>query len=124
MDLSNTTAFVSGANRGPGKQLAEQLINRGTRVYSGVRNPAPPAPALALAPIPVHLGITDPVSASTASDTTLLFNNAGVANVTAEWAAGLSNPVIWHMPESLQPLHDLYGPQNWSGCPWPIRGPM
>ncbi len=37
MDLSKSTAFVSGANRGPGKHLADQLISRGARVYGGAR---------------------------------------------------------------------------------------
>ena len=39
MDLSKTTAFVSGASRGLGKHLADQLTRRGARVYGGARNP-------------------------------------------------------------------------------------
>ena len=39
MDLTNTTAFVSGANRGLGKHLADQLISRGPRVCGRAHEP-------------------------------------------------------------------------------------
>jgi NAD(P)-dependent dehydrogenase (short-subunit alcohol dehydrogenase family) len=35
MDLPKTTAFVSGANRGLGKHLADQLTSRGADVQYG-----------------------------------------------------------------------------------------
>ena len=35
MDLPKTTAFVSGANRGLGKHLADQLTSRGAGVQYG-----------------------------------------------------------------------------------------
>jgi hypothetical protein len=35
MDPSKSTAFVSGANRGLGNHLADQLISRPARVYGG-----------------------------------------------------------------------------------------
>ena len=35
MDLPKTTAFVSGANRGLGKHLADQLTGRGAGVQYG-----------------------------------------------------------------------------------------
>jgi len=35
MDLPKTTTFVSGANRGLGKHLADQLTSRGAGVHGG-----------------------------------------------------------------------------------------
>jgi NAD(P)-dependent dehydrogenase (short-subunit alcohol dehydrogenase family) len=78
MDLTNSVAVVTGANRGLGRHLAAQLLARGAKVYAAARNPEqvdlPGA-------IPLRLDITDPVSvehaAKVASDATLLLNNAG-----------------------------------------------
>jgi NAD(P)-dependent dehydrogenase (short-subunit alcohol dehydrogenase family) len=41
MDLPKTTAFVSGANRGLGEHLADQLTSRGAGVHGGARKPGP-----------------------------------------------------------------------------------
>jgi NAD(P)-dependent dehydrogenase (short-subunit alcohol dehydrogenase family) len=78
MHIAGSTALVTGANRGLGRQLASQLLERGATVYAGARNPdtvdLPGAKAL-------QLDITDPVSvaeaAEIAGDVTLLINNAG-----------------------------------------------
>lgn len=78
MDLSTTTALVTGANRGLGRHLASQLLERGATVYATARNPdqidVPGAKALAL-------DVTDPASVAAAAaatgDVTLLINNAG-----------------------------------------------
>ena len=78
MDLSSSTALVTGANRGLGRHLAAQLLERGATVYATARNPdqidVPGAKALAL-------DVTDPTSiaaaASATGDVTLLINNAG-----------------------------------------------
>lgn len=78
MDLSTTTALVTGANRGLGRVLALQLLERGATVYATARNPdqidVPGAKALAL-------DVTDPASvvaaAAATGDVTLLINNAG-----------------------------------------------
>lgn len=79
MDFTSTVAVVSGANRGLGKHLAAQLIERGAKVYAGARNPdsvdLPGAIAL-------RLDITDPTSVQRASeiatDATLFISNAGI----------------------------------------------
>jgi len=81
MDLTNSVALVTGANRGLGQAIAAQLLERGAKVYAGARNPAtvdlPGA-------IPVQLDVTDPASieraAKTAADVTLLINNAGASS--------------------------------------------
>jgi NAD(P)-dependent dehydrogenase (short-subunit alcohol dehydrogenase family) len=80
MDLTNSVAVVTGANRGLGRRFAEQLLARGAKVYAGARNPEsidlPGA-------IPLQIDITDPASveraAKAAPDATLLINNAGSA---------------------------------------------
>ena len=78
MDLSNSVAVVTGANRGFGRQLAAQLLERGAKVYAGARDPG--AVDLAGA-VPVRIDVTDPATieaaAAIASDATLLVNNAG-----------------------------------------------
>lgn len=84
MNISNQVALVTGANRGFGKNLAAELLARGAKVYAGARNidtiDLPGA-------IPLQLDITDPASvaaaAKTASDVTLLINNAGIATGTS-----------------------------------------
>jgi NAD(P)-dependent dehydrogenase (short-subunit alcohol dehydrogenase family) len=78
MNLSNAVALVTGSNRGLGRHLTTQLLERGAKVYAGVRNPdAPIVPGA----IPIEVDITDPSSveraAKTAGDVTLLVNSAG-----------------------------------------------
>ncbi|MGX5185953.1 SDR family oxidoreductase [Streptomyces avermitilis] len=83
MDLKHAVAVVTGANRGLGRHIAEQLLERGAKVYAAARRPEtvdlPGA-------IPLRLDITDPESvreaARTASDATLLVNNAGISTHT------------------------------------------
>ncbi|MGH3248822.1 MAG: SDR family oxidoreductase [Trebonia sp.] len=71
---------MTGANRGLGRHFAEQLLDRGAKVYATARDPqrADIAGAERL-----RLDITDPASvaaaAGVASDVTLLINNAGVS---------------------------------------------
>lgn len=77
--ISNQTALVTGANRGFGKELALELLNRGAKVYGGARDPGSiNTPGV----IPIQLDITKPDSISAAvekaGDVTLLINNAGI----------------------------------------------
>ena len=78
MRIEGSTALVTGANRGLGRRLAEELLARGAKVYAGARDPG----SVDLAGvIPVALDITDPASVAAAADATgdvsLLINNAG-----------------------------------------------
>jgi NAD(P)-dependent dehydrogenase (short-subunit alcohol dehydrogenase family) len=78
MRIEGSTALVTGANRGLGRHLAQELLARGARVYAAARNPASvDLPGVT----PVALDVTDPASvaaaAAAAGDVTLLVNNAG-----------------------------------------------
>ncbi len=78
MNINGSTALVTGANRGLGRHLANELLSRGATVYAGARNPdAVDLPAAKV----VALDITDPASVARAveiaGDLTLLINNAG-----------------------------------------------
>ena len=81
MDINGSVALVTGANRGLGRQFAQQLLERGaTKVYATARRPE-------LVDVPgveaLRLDITDPASvtaaAEAAGDVTLLVNNAGIS---------------------------------------------
>ena len=80
MDINGSIALVTGANRGLGAAIAGALLDRGAaKVYAAVRDPgAVTDPRL----VALRLDLADPASiaaaARTASDVTLLVNNAGV----------------------------------------------
>ncbi|AWS47334.1 SDR family oxidoreductase [Streptosporangium sp. 'caverna'] len=80
MKIENSVAVVTGGNRGLGRHFVTQLIERGAKVYAAARNPeAVDVPGA----IPLQLDITKPESvakaAQTATDVTLLINNAGIS---------------------------------------------
>ncbi|MGR3321716.1 MAG: SDR family NAD(P)-dependent oxidoreductase [Pseudooceanicola sp.] len=80
MDLTTTTAFVTGANRGIGRAIVSALIDAGApRVYAASRKAGIEATDRI---VPVTLDITDPDSVARAAarcpDVTLLVNNAGL----------------------------------------------
>ncbi|QNP74895.1 SDR family oxidoreductase [Streptomyces roseirectus] len=79
MDISGATALVTGANRGIGRHLAAQLVERGAKVYATARRPE----TIDLDGVEVlPLDITDPdavaAAAHAAGDVDLLVNNAGI----------------------------------------------
>lgn len=83
MEIRNSVAVVTGANRGLGRHLAAQLVERGAKVYAAARNPESiDLPGV----VPLRIDITDPESvaaaAATASDATLVINNAGIDSGT------------------------------------------
>ncbi|WP_318199261.1 SDR family oxidoreductase [Streptomyces sp. SCL15-4] len=83
MELKDAVAVVTGANRGLGRHLAAQLVERGAKVYAAARRPEEvDLPGV----IPLRLDVTDEESiraaARTASEVTLLVNNAGISTGT------------------------------------------
>lgn len=84
MDIKNTTALVTGANRGLGRAFVQGLLDRGAdKVYATARNPQTvDLPGVETLP----LDITDPPSvgavAEIATDVSLLVNNAGIQTGT------------------------------------------
>jgi NAD(P)-dependent dehydrogenase (short-subunit alcohol dehydrogenase family) len=80
MQISGSTALITGASRGLGRHFAEQLINRGAKVYATARDPERVDLAGA---VRLRLDITDPASvaaaAEAATDVSLLINNAGIS---------------------------------------------
>ncbi|MFJ6001838.1 SDR family oxidoreductase [Arthrobacter sp. NPDC092385] len=90
MDITDQIALVTGSNRGIGRRFVDELLARGARkVYATARRTDTPE-ARDLAALDrvevLRLDITDHASvvaaARTASDVTLLINNAGIATST------------------------------------------
>ena len=85
MQIKDSVAFVTGANRGIGRAFIDALLERGaTRVYAAARNPSDLDSVVALDPAHVRavkLDVTSVADAQAAavlaSDATLLINNAG-----------------------------------------------
>jgi NAD(P)-dependent dehydrogenase (short-subunit alcohol dehydrogenase family) len=82
MRIEGSVALVTGANRGFGRGLTEQLVARGAaKVYAAARKPETITTA---GVVPVRIDITDPASvaaaAAAATDVNLLINNAGTVS--------------------------------------------
>lgn len=84
MEIENTTALVTGANRGIGCELVRELLRGGARrVYAAARNPETLSALRETDAriIPITLDVTQPAqiaeAAKTAADVDLLINNAG-----------------------------------------------
>ncbi|RAY14013.1 short-chain dehydrogenase [Actinomadura craniellae] len=83
MKIESSVAVVTGGNRGLGRNLVVQLLERGAKVYAAARDPGTiDVPGA----VPLQLDVTDPESvagaARLATDATLLINNAGVSTRT------------------------------------------
>jgi NAD(P)-dependent dehydrogenase (short-subunit alcohol dehydrogenase family) len=90
MDISTASALVTGANRGLGRALAQELVARGATVYGAARRPdqidLPGVKA-------IRIDVTDPASVAAAAeevrDITVLINNAGSSTgadlLTGSW---------------------------------------
>ncbi|MFD4507239.1 SDR family oxidoreductase [Streptomyces sp. NPDC058457] len=80
MKIEGSVALVTGANRGIGLAFCRALLARGAaKVYAGVRRPEDfTGPGIE----PLRLDVTDPeqiaAAARTASDATIVINNAGI----------------------------------------------
>ncbi|MGW0413711.1 SDR family oxidoreductase [Streptomyces collinus] len=92
MDISTSKVLVTGANRGLGRALTQELAARGATVYGAARRPdqidLPGVKA-------IRLDVTDPASVAAAAkearDITVLINNAGSSTgadlLTGSWDA-------------------------------------
>jgi NAD(P)-dependent dehydrogenase (short-subunit alcohol dehydrogenase family) len=95
MNIENSVALVTGANRGIGLAFVEGLLAAGaSKVYAAVRDPASVSALADIDParvVPVPLDVTnlDMVKAAASrDDVTLLINNAGVAKFAGLIADG------------------------------------
>jgi len=87
MQVNGSTALVTGANRGLGRALVEELLARGaSKVYAAARRVETVTDLAAadrrVVPIPVDLTDLEQIAqaAKAAGDTTLLINNGGSLN--------------------------------------------
>jgi NAD(P)-dependent dehydrogenase (short-subunit alcohol dehydrogenase family) len=95
--IQNTTALVTGANRGIGRALVEALVARGAaKVYAAARRPETLADLVAQSGgrvVPLTLDITRPdqigAAVAEAGDVALLINNAGIV---AQFAGEFTDP--------------------------------
>jgi NAD(P)-dependent dehydrogenase (short-subunit alcohol dehydrogenase family) len=97
MSITNTRAFVSGANRGIGKAIVEELLKQGaSKIYAAARN-VDTIETSDPRVIPIQLDVTDATSVraaiADANDINLLINNAGVLSFGDVLSASESE---WH----------------------------
>jgi NAD(P)-dependent dehydrogenase (short-subunit alcohol dehydrogenase family) len=105
MNIHNSVAFVTGANRGIGKAFVEALVQAGARrIYATARSIESLTDIVALAPdriIPLALDVTEPAqvnaAAQAAQDVTLLINNAGVIGSGGLFTPNSVETAQWEM---------------------------
>lgn len=105
MNIHNSVAFVTGANRGIGKAFVEAFVQAGARrIYATARSLEALTDVVAIAPdriIPIALDVTDPdrvnAVAQIAQDVTLLINNAGVIGSGGLFTPNSVETAQWEM---------------------------
>ncbi len=105
MNVQESVAFVTGANRGIGKAYVEALVQAGARrIYAAARSLDTLNDVVAIAPdriVPIALDVTDPAhvnaAAQIAQDVTLLINNAGVIGSGGLFTANSVETAQWEM---------------------------
>ncbi|KAA0085789.1 SDR family NAD(P)-dependent oxidoreductase [Mycolicibacterium sp. P9-64] len=105
--LAGQTVLVTGANRGMGREYVTQLLDRGvTKIYAAARDPQT-IDAEDPRVVPLQLDVTDARSVAeagrTASDVSVLINNAGIAH-----AASVLDPDTSKLRAELET--NLFGP--------------
>lgn len=98
MDITNTTALVTGANRGIGRAIVKALLDAGAaRVHAAARDVTSLAATVALDPgrvQPLALDVTDAAQVAAlpakAPDVRLMINNAGVLDFGSALEAPLA----------------------------------
>ena len=104
-DVQGKIALVTGANRGIGKTIVDKLIEQGAaKVYAAVRTLSSAKPlvdAHGAKVVPVELDLTRPdtikQAAETASDVSLVINNAGVLRSATPFAADAIDALQFEM---------------------------
>ena len=81
MQIKDSVALITGANRGIGRAFANELLARGARkVYAAARDPASiTQPGVQALRLDVNQPDEVAAAAALASDVTLVINNAGIA---------------------------------------------
>jgi NAD(P)-dependent dehydrogenase (short-subunit alcohol dehydrogenase family) len=90
MNIQNSVAFVTGANRGLGLAFAKALLEGGARkVYAAARDPAT-IPLSGVIPVRLDVTNTKEIEAASAAygDVDIVINNAGVSKGSALLAPG------------------------------------
>jgi NAD(P)-dependent dehydrogenase (short-subunit alcohol dehydrogenase family) len=93
--LAGQAVLVTGANRGMGREYIGQLLERGAaKVYAAARNPES-VDATDPRVVALRLDVTDAASVAaageTASDVSVLINNAGISRATSVLDADTTN---------------------------------
>lgn len=105
MNIQESVAFVTGANRGIGKAYVTALVQAGAhRIYAAARSADTLKDVVAIAPdriIPIALDVTNAeqvnAAAQTAQDVTLLINNAGVIGSGGLFLRNTVETAQWEM---------------------------
>jgi len=84
MDIENSVALVTGANRGLGRHFAAQLVRRGAKVYATARRPETiDLPGVVRLPLDITDAEAVARAAEIAGDATFVVNNAGTGTGAA-----------------------------------------